>query len=464
MSSAWTTRLIAARDRLRQAGDAAGLIGLFVLSLSAGLTTAGIYVGLGLIGLGLVWHLPRLWRALRQTVLLWAVLGLGAYILVRTAFAANGDPETWDAACNYLYIAGVPALAGAFWAFGRRWCLWTCLGLLAVGLVVGLAFGLKWSDLPLYWRGEDRLGEPFAVNRVAVQLGGFFLAGLILTPVGLAWLWRRGWRKASVAAGAVGAAVLLAALYMVILTQSRQVWLALALIVPVVLGLAAWRWRGRLGAGLARPGLAAVAILLAASLGAASLQPAGSLVADRLQDDAYVWDALAEGRFTNVQGGMGKRFELWRVAGELTAERPVWGAGPGSSNRLIREHASPRVHGGNSHNLILELLVTLGGLGFLLILTVIGAVSWAVWRGWRRGAMPGPIALCLAAEAGLFVIVNCFDVHYHDPHTMAYIVVLTALATSPWLRGRLEATVEAAEPYQPRPAARYAPAHSEAAA
>jgi O-antigen ligase len=159
-------------------------------------------------------------------------------------------------------------------------------------------------------------------------------------------------------------------------------------------------------------------------------------VAQRLQAEPEAWQALMQLEFDQTSGNIGRRFTIWQVGGELVAERPLWGWGPGRTHQLIRERGPEAIHGRNLHNFFLHVTASFGLVGLAATLTVIGALARTLWISRRERWLSWDMAMLIAAAGALFVIVNCVDLHYYSPHMMAYIVLLSGIASTGWLRSR----------------------------
>jgi len=169
-------------------------------------------------------------------------------------------------------------------------------------------------------------------------------------------------------------------------------------------------------------------------LTALAAKPAWPVVTSRLQDEVHVWYQLADFQFLDIHGSMGKRFAAWHLGGELIAERPLTGWGPGQFQPLVQARGSERIQDfPHVHSLYLHLLISLGLVGGLLITGVGVGLGQTVWRGWRAGHISWPFALFFITQVMVFAIVNCFDLHYHAPHTMAYLVLLSGFTMTHWL-------------------------------
>lgn len=171
-------------------------------------------------------------------------------------------------------------------------------------------------------------------------------------------------------------AVLLSGGALLVLTQSRGAWLALAL----ALGLMFQRRRRRLWWALG--GGAALALLLLATLGSqrlAAALPAGS----------------AAGRLT-----------LWRESADLLAAHPLTGIG--LNNFVVVHGRRPEYQGQfiyqgfpHAHNLLLQAALDYGLPGLTAAAGLMAALAWAAWRALLRLRASPLSGLALGLAFGL---------------------------------------------------------------
>jgi len=432
---------------LRWLSNGLGLIGLMLTALAAGVSTAGIYIGLSLMGGGLVPHLPVLWRALRETWGFWLVLVLAGYVLLRGVMVPAelaGDP--WEATRDWLYVGGLPALVTAWWLGGDEGRIRWVLGLMVGGVVLGVMYRVAWTAVPMYLSGELRFGTKEAsVNRLSFHLSGLVVALTALGPAVVGALWRRGRQAWSWVAGVGGALLGVAVLYVVILTQSRQNWGALALVLSL-LGVA-WLWRRRamfFGSGR-RAGWTLTGVGLLLVVVGVLLWSLGPIVEKRLAQPLEIGRAVATGqwdRAVEAAEELDRRTTIWAFGAGLVRERPIWGWGPGTPAAVSARGEADVLDGSNLHNLYLQVWATLGLPGLGLIAVLAGLAASAAWRAFRRGELSWSLGLCLAGELALFLMVNAVDIHYHSPRTSAFIILLTGIGVTHGLADRAAGLAE----------------------
>ncbi|MEE8630478.1 MULTISPECIES: O-antigen ligase family protein [Methylobacterium] len=222
--------------------------------------------------------------------------------------------------------------------------------LIGGGLVIGtLLPDLGWippSHGEPQWRFQGLSGQP---NVYAQQ------AGYLLT---LALCARR---ERHLSRGAV-LACLVVAIVAILLSNSRTTLLA-CLLAWALVGL---RERGRLRALAIPVGVAAALALLAGSLG-------GGTGLDGLFGGLTRSGSASE--LTTLTG----RTEIWSVAADLIAQRPLLGWGYNGTEQLIADSVPTTFYGShvNTHNMSVQLVL---GLGFLGALPGLGFVAGLLWR------------------------------------------------------------------------------------
>jgi O-antigen ligase len=92
------------------------------------------------------------------------------------------------------------------------------------------------------------------------------------------------------------------------------------------------------------------------------------------------------------------RVQMWTAGVRIWQEHPVVGVGDIDLGELMREHADPGYAGewGHLHNVMLNILVTLGAVGFLAVMALfvrIAAVEWGIYRKVRDEWFSGSVVL-----------------------------------------------------------------------
>ncbi|MDN3522075.1 O-antigen ligase family protein [Halomonas ramblicola] len=329
----------------------------------------------------------------------------------------------------------VDRLAKWFLFIGLAWWLGgnTRATLLAWGLgLAGLVAVVFWPEGSLeQWRlGLQGVRAEFAIRNSQhdSMLFGSGLLGLVCFAGrcwhgqgALAWSRRLLWTLA-LAVCAVG----------IVITQTRAVWLALLVVLPLLPALAWW------GAGRRLPrkawwGLAAAAGMIVAGA-LAFHQP----VTERLADENRIIARALEGDWQSIPySSVGNRLLTWRASLDWIAERPLVGWGE-EGRSLVIEHTDwlpekTQALYGHLHNTFLELLVSYGLLGLAVVLALIAWIGLGTWQAWRAAVMPGDMALFGAGFFVFYAIVSQFE-SYGTFWTGAYVQNLVAggLVTHIW--------------------------------
>ena len=202
----------------------------------------------------------------------------------------------------------------------------------------------------------------------------------------------------------------------VLITQTRAIWLALAVVLPLMAVVALlWnysrqhrRQAARLSAVVLFGGFVAVVL--------AGLE-FHDVVERRLGDENQIIADLMEGNIDDVpyQSSIGNRIHTWIAAAQWIEERPLVGWGENGRSLAVKETdwlpEYTRENYGHLHNTFLEVFVSYGLMGIVLA----AALAWWIGRGtlraWRAGIMPGDMAFFSAAFFIYWVIINQFEAY-----------------------------------------------------
>ena len=77
---------------------------------------------------------------------------------------------------------------------------------------------------------------------------------------------------------------------------------------------------------------------------------------------------------------------MWTAGIRIFADHPVFGVGDIDLGELMRQYADPGYPGlwGHQHNVAMQILVTLGSIGFLAVAAMFAAIMVTEWRVYRR--------------------------------------------------------------------------------
>ncbi|MGL1834073.1 O-antigen ligase family protein [Rhodocyclaceae bacterium SMB388] len=252
-------------------------------------------------------------------------------------------------------------------------------------------------------------------QHAGIIFGTGFLVTLALTPRAVINSPRK--LRLLVATGMAGLAALMA--WGVLVTQSRAVWIGLALAVPVLLTMALLFAQGKAPVDFARR-RAMTAKIMVVTAGlltlAFVLTDAPSRIADRMTgEDVSVHRLASAARFEegDALSSAQVRVASWAAAREWIAERPLMGWGAQTAKGLIEQspHFSDafKKNFGHLHNSYIEALVAIGWVGFLAIAAIVALIGWRAVTAWRKGWMPGDVFAFAWAFFVFWVIVNGFE-------------------------------------------------------
>ncbi|MGM0987232.1 MAG: O-antigen ligase family protein [Pseudomonadota bacterium] len=350
-------------------------------------------------------------RQLRSSAPMWL---LGAALLVQLLSWTLGyfhHPE-WVADNPRLDRLGklFIFIAVAWWLAGstqRTLQLWA---LALIGFVIGtfvLGDGLaEWQS----GLSGQRIG--FGIRNFqhgSMLFGVVFLALIIFSPR----LFSAGpWRALRAMTCSL---LIMVSLLGVLIGQTRAVWLALSLALPITLML--WLYHASPGVQSARGrkgALLGLCLVIIAAVGFLMLfyQP----LMERVTAEKEVMAQLLSGEVGNIPyTSIGIRINTWFAAAEWIQQRPVVGWG-GEARSLVIEHTPwlptfVKAHYGHLHNFLLEVWVAYGLLGVGVIATLALWIGLRTWQAWRAGVMPGDIALFGASFFVYWMVVNQFEAY-----------------------------------------------------
>jgi O-antigen ligase len=80
------------------------------------------------------------------------------------------------------------------------------------------------------------------------------------------------------------------------------------------------------------------------------------------------------------------RVMMWTAGIRIFADHPIFGVGDIDLGELMRRYADPGYPGvwGHQHNVAMQFLVTLGGIGFIAVVAMFVAIMVTEWRIYRR--------------------------------------------------------------------------------
>lgn len=189
-------------------------------------------------------------------------------------------------------------------------------------------------------------------------------------------------------------------LAVVIFTQTRAVWSGLIVVLlTVTIGVLVFCFKNR-DKGSAQALLVST-LILTGILGLTMYQ----LAPPRMFAEQSSLEKLFDGEFNEIPySSIGTRIHSWRAGLELAADRPIigWGGNARSyalaqTDWIPSDKAERYQH---LHNSYLELVLQYGLIGLSWYLLLLGWLAKATFSAWKKGDIPGDVALFF----GLFLI------------------------------------------------------------
>jgi O-antigen ligase len=133
-----------------------------------------------------------------------------------------------------------------------------------------------------------------------------------------------------------------------------------------------------------------------------------------------------------------ERIYLWEAGWRMFREHPVTGIGLQDLKSWVARYRSPEAHEpphGHMHNVYLQILVTMGVVGFAAFVYLVTALWRTAARGLRQDARAGDadpfgMALRIAAVAALagFLVAGLFEWNFGDEELLDFLFTLIGLA------------------------------------
>ncbi|MEF8792413.1 O-antigen ligase family protein [Thiohalorhabdus sp.] len=422
--------------------------GVALLGFGSLLSTASIYLALGLLAVLAASEGRPFLRFCARSPWAWLVVGLTVYMALRLLIAQQALPDQADAISKHgrqlAMVAGLPALFLA-WHLGRdpKRVILLLTGLVG-SLTVFFFLEAGWSALSHYLveGGGGRLQFGGHKNAIGGLYGGGEIAALYLVTVLVKQLrqHRWGWAGIALLVLLVGMAALF--FLVVIWNQSRTAWLGLVLaLVPVALyALGRFHRAERVSR---EAGVITAVVLLLAVLAwnySATLEKRAAGLVDgfRGASELQLDDAAT--------GSVEYRVRLLMAGWEALGEKPLSGWGPGRFDFVIAE-----VGGGNLrdlnhfHNFYIQMAVGFGMIGLVGFLAVFLLPLRDTWCLFRERSLSPHFTLLVIATWVYLLTLNGATIRHDDPVGQAYFVMALGIAGVASVKRRGEIAGEGAE-------------------
>jgi len=352
--------------------------GLFLFVFFAWLGTAGSYLGLLFLTLAFVASIPLYWKRFRQDKVLILSAVFLIYLAGRTLWAVYEFPENSQAhiddALEWLYLWIFVPLAWSLKLLQNKYRI--ALLVLAGGFALAVMRHTNWQVCDVF-DSAARCGFGFQSILGALLLASCLLGLLVFAPrlIGekhSGWLF--GMRLI------LWLAVVAIAAEFVILTQTRIVWLAFVLIVPLLLCL---RYRNEIVAlWRSRRVVSLVLVILVATLLFGVVKTNEAIFDERVaqfKEDSFALMTLQFDEIEADNPSFAIRVAMNRQGFVRWLERPWfgWGSGGISREQFFSDEAELTRHTPHFHNTYLEFMLRFGLVGGAIFLFLV----WHLFSG-----------------------------------------------------------------------------------
>ncbi|QIT56859.1 O-antigen ligase family protein [Aquisalimonas sp. 2447] len=429
-----------------------GILGLSLLALGIGPSTAAISLGYGLL---LLFALSS-WR---EITVLWhagwaskALLLLTLYVLIQGVTIGLAQDRPAFSGDDLQHVVRTVSLGTVL----AGWAIYACRvspRLLCGLFVAGLAIVTVEAFLEHGWNlfSMRRMHYLRSPNEVGLFGGTIFLVGLLVAGAASLHYWHHR-RKPVLPAtlGLLAFLLVLSGLWLWLQSGSRSTWVGLVVALSLVTAAG--------GFMVLRQGRGAVPFAVGAVVAATVIAVLGTYYADdirpRIERELPSIAAIAEGDTESLMAGRdaghNARFKIWAVAINEIRERPLVGWGSGS----VTSHFDNAVEDGklrdgrdHYHNLYLHLAVFIGlpfaALGLAAYGSVFGRAAASLIR--ESGSRAG-VGWFIITWGIFFAVTSLFQVRMHSAYGAAFFILFTGMAYGLYLQTRLSEQRRATEP------------------
>lgn len=367
------------------------------------------------------------WNRVFLLLLSFIVLQVGVHFFAVERFPEVADQQVKAARhMTKLFLC----IAVAWWLRGSAKAAKYLLMVFIAGIVVSLAFN---SNVETWASGLSGRRVDFGYTNA--QHIAFYSGLLLITGVG--WFFKCIGNRAAKLEWTIALVLTVLGFAGVVVTQTRAVWLALALILLGLVVLSLLRVLKHSRSAWLKPKLllSLFAVVGVVAFTASAIAP---VVEKRLSDEQDVIEAIGAGRMDDVPfSSIGIRVHTWAYGWERVQERPLTGWGAKSRGPLIDEGPFPdglKNRFGHFHNSYLEALLAYGvlGLAAIAILTVMilkGTILLlnTAHKQWGIG---------LLISWAFFFIINLFESYLIFNSGMYFFIIVGGVGMSFCLFGK----------------------------
>ncbi|SJL83549.1 O-Antigen ligase [Vibrio palustris] len=381
---------------------------MLVLLFTSVLLSVGFEdIGKNIFILFLVLSIPMLWierHTLRKDPVLWL---LGALLLAQLASWLNSLHYFPNFALEMPNLDRLAKLFSfvliAYWLRGSKQIIPWLLMAFSAGIIIAV---LADPNFHSQWiRAMNGQRVDFAIKNA--QFTSMFAGvGMLIHLFGYHWIRQRFSQYQRWGMLLLNTLMLGALTWLLIVSQSRQAWLGLAValgLLPLFLAHVYQQCRGK------KLVLFYVIILLC---GAAFSQ--SSIIEKRLNQENSVMDTIAAGDWQHIpMSSVGIRFNSWIEASKWISAHPWLGSSSAAIEEVIAQSpkfsVSLKQRFGHLHNFHIETLVAYGVLGLLLVYTLYYWLLRSLFISMRHDADLKPYMVFAYTFLAFWLVINCFE-------------------------------------------------------
>jgi O-antigen ligase len=434
--------------------DWIGRLGLFTFFLFYQLNATVAYIGFALVILVFLFQTKTWWLALKGDTVARIYLILVIYILGYAVLATLEFPETLRAqriaVVDWMHWFLFIPIA---WVVRLHYKQLNILLLaLASGMLIRILTHAHWDQIATIF-SWPRMGfgiteTVFAPLAGMTTLGFLLLAPRFTNPATQTGRWSGIFRSGL---WLIGLIILLQSL---VLSQTRGVWLAAAIVFPIGIAIRYENWLRNYAFKSAKniAGLILVLLIVGLFIQLNSTPLSSRIKSESLQSTPDLVTRTVEGTVEGdkkviLTSGISYRLILWGIGFKSWKERPLLGWGPGTSeylvqqadNALLNQHVTLQngkelsLHLTHLHSVYLEIMVRFGVLGGVLFFASPVLLLLGVRKAYLRGTIPWDYVCFIFAGWGFLAMEAFTDFQIFKFAWRNFCVIWAALSYAVYL-------------------------------
>ena len=415
-----------------------GLLGFYWYGLTVFMGPDGHLIAVGLLLFAFFGYWFRcIWPDLRKCSLFWVSLATTVYFLLRTFIACWEFPEIIPfqikMGLKLVHMGGISALLLVPWLNKKEkpervdlfWLMILISFLCNVYLTLSLSNFWDIISLQNHYYIKDQL----RVNpNTAGLLAGVLLLGLL--TIGLKNLQELKRILSNYLFGLTSilwASTIWILVLLIINSNSRSGWIAIATIVPVSIIILCYVYLHK-SKKLQKTAYLIVScfVLLLIIIGWFN----GDKVIQQFQNEMSTINQVAQLQINNLpKHSLGKRIELWKLGLDTFKTRPLIGWGPGTVKYLIKKKGKDLIRDlGHFHSAFFQLLTQFGVLGILLFFSQVVISIYEIIKSYQLNIISIEWMIFLSGTFGMYLIFSSVNSPFHHEQYRYMIIIMLAIS------------------------------------